>query len=51
MHARQKIGSSERQTCKALGVARSTQRYKAVKPKDDDSLRLALIRLAKQYGR
>ena len=34
-----------------LGVARSTQRYKAAAPEDDDSLRLALIRLAKQYGR
>jgi len=35
-----------------LGAARSTQRYKTASPKDDDdSLRLALIRLAKQYGR
>ena len=53
IHARQKIGSSERQTCKTLGIARSTQRYKAAKSKDDDddSLRLALIRLAKLYGR
>jgi len=33
-------------------VCRSTQRYKAVQPKEnDESLRLALIRLAKQYGR
>jgi len=31
-------------------VARSTQRYEAF-PGDDDSLRLALVRLAKQYGR
>jgi len=31
-------------------VARSTQRYKA-SPEDDESLRLALVRLAKQYGR
>ena len=52
IHARQKIGSSERQTCKAIGVSRSTQRYKAAQAKgDDDNLRLALIRLAKQYGR
>ena len=51
IHARQKIGSSERQTCKALGIARSTQRYKAAEQKADDSLRLALIRLAKKYGR
>ncbi|MEL7054328.1 MAG: IS3 family transposase [Cyanobacteria bacterium J06588_5] len=52
IRARQKIGSSERQTCKTIGVSRSTQRYTAAKPKDDDdSLRLAIIRLAKQYGR
>jgi len=31
-------------------VARSTQRYET-SPEDDDSLRLALVRLAKQYGR
>jgi putative transposase len=33
-----------------LGVARSTQRYEAA-PRSEDDLRLALIRLAKQYGR
>ena len=32
-------------------MARSTQQYKARKADDDDTLRLALIRLAKQYGR
>ena len=32
-----------------LGVARSTLHYQAV-PRNDDDLRLALIRLAKQYG-
>ena len=47
---RQKLGSSERRACRTIGVARSTQRYKA-SPEDDDSLRLALVRLAKQYGR
>ena len=50
IHVRQKLGSSERRTCATIGVARSTQRYREA-PKDDDSLRLALIRLAKQYGR
>jgi putative transposase len=35
---------------KTIGMARSTQRYKVL-PEDDDSLRLAVIRLAKQYGR
>jgi len=47
---RLKIGSSERRACRTIGVARSTQRYEAF-PEDDDSLRLALVRLAKQYGR
>jgi len=32
-------------------VARSTQRFNAVQKEDDDKLRLALIRLSKQYGR
>ncbi len=50
IHVRQKLGSSERRACKTIGVARSTQRYEAT-PVDDDSLRLALVRLAKQYGR
>ena len=47
---RQKLGTSERRTCEVLGVARSTLRYEAV-AKGEDDLRLALIRLAKQYGR
>ena len=50
IHVRQKIGTSERRSCKTIGVARSTLRYE-VTPDTDDSLRLALIRLAKQYGR
>ena len=33
-----------------IGLARSSLQYRAV-PKDDDALRLALIRLAKRYGR
>ena len=33
-----------------IGLARITLRYQTT-PKDDDELRLALIRLAKQYGR
>lgn len=47
---RQRLDTSERRTCKTIGLARSTQQYKAVS-QDDDDLRLALIRLAKQYGR
>jgi putative transposase len=50
VQARQKLGTSERRTCQVLGVARSSLRYEAV-PKTEDDLRLALIRLAKQYGR
>jgi transposase InsO family protein len=34
-----------------VGVARSTQQYKSATQHDDQALRLALIRLAKQYGR
>lgn len=48
--ARQKFGTSERRTCSVLGLARSTLRYQT-KSNNDDGLRLALIRLAKQYGR
>ncbi len=50
MHTRQKLGKSERRTCRVVGLARSTLQYRSAE-KDDDELRLALIRLAKQYGR
>ena len=51
IHVRQKLATSERRTCRTVGMARSTQAYKSRKADDDDeSLRLALIRLAKQYG-
>ena len=50
IHVRQKLDTSERRTCKTIGLARSTLRYQSA-AKDDDELRLALIRLAKQYGR
>ncbi|WP_282022529.1 DDE-type integrase/transposase/recombinase [Ruegeria faecimaris] len=50
MHARQKLGTSERRTCKVVGLARSSMQYQAVE-KNDDALRLAMIRLAKSYGR
>ena len=45
-----KLDISERRACAVLDVARSTLRYQA-KPTDDNELRLAMIRLAKQYGR
>lgn len=50
MHTRQKLATSERRTSQVLGVARSTLQYRS-RPATDDTLRLALIRLAKQYGR
>jgi putative transposase len=49
VHTRQKLGASERRVCRVVGIARSTMQYK-VMPRDDDALRLSLIRLAKQYG-
>ena len=48
---RQKLDTSERRTCKTVGMARSSQQYKPRTRTDDEALRLALIRLAKQYGR
>ena len=50
IRVRQRLDTSERRTCKTIGLARSTHQYKAVS-RDDNDLRLALIRLAKQYGR
>ena len=50
IETRQRLGTSERRTCGVLGVARSSMRYEAVESSEDDLL-LALIRLAKQYGR
>ena len=50
MHTRQKLNTLERRTCAVLGLSRSSLRYQA-KPQNDDALRLATIRLAKQYGR
>lgn len=50
MHTRQKLATSERRTSQVLGIARSTLQYGPT-PRTDDALRLALIRLAKQYGR
>ena len=50
IHTCQKLNTSERRTCLALGLSRSSLRYQA-KPTSDDELRLAMIRLAKQFGR
>jgi putative transposase len=51
LYVRQKLGTSERRTCKTVGLARSTHQYRTDPKKDDEALRLALVRLAKQYGR
>ena len=50
IHTRQRLNTSERRTCAVLGLSRSSLRYQA-KPQNNDALRLAMIRLAKQYGR
>ena len=50
IRVRQRLDTSERRTCKTIGLARSTHQYKAVS-RDDTALRPALIRLAKHYGR
>ena len=50
IHTRQRLDTSERRTCAVLGVSRSSLHYKT-KVQGDDALRLAMIRLAKQYGR
>ena len=51
IYVRQNLDTSERRTCKTIGVARSTLRYNSTIKNDDEELRLAMIRLAKQYGR
>lgn len=50
IHTRQKLATSERRTCKVVDLARSSMQYRAVE-QNDDALRLAMIRLAKNYGR
>ena len=47
IYVRQKLDTSERRTCKTIGLARSTQRYITIKKHDDEELRLAMIRPAK----
>lgn len=42
---------SERRVCRAIGQARSTQRYQRVKQDDEARLTEAIVRLASQYGR
>ncbi|MGY8956690.1 MAG: IS3 family transposase, partial [Alphaproteobacteria bacterium] len=50
IHTRQKLATSERRTCRVIGLSLSSLQYQPAR-KDDAALRLDLIRLAKQYGR
>jgi transposase InsO family protein len=45
------LGYSERRSCRALGVARSTVRYIPQPREDESALTAAITRLAAQYGR
>ena len=49
IHTRQKPATSERQTCQVIDLPSSSLQYRSA-PKDDKALRLALVRLTKQYG-
>ena len=49
-HIRQKLNTSERRTCLVLRLSHFSLRYRE-RPTSDDELRVAMIRLAKQYGR
>ena len=49
----ERLGLSERRACKAVGQPRSTQRYEARRPEDEDRLvaeMLELVRLHPRYG-
>ena len=46
-----KLGYSQRRTCRALDVARSTIRYIPQPREDESALTAAITRLASQYGR
>jgi len=51
IHSCQKFAVSQRRACRVLGVSRSTLNYKPADKNNEEALRLAMIRLAKQYGR
>ena len=51
IHCRQKLNTSERRTCNMIGMTRSSFRYQSAPKNDEEELRLALIKLAKRYGR
>jgi putative transposase len=45
------MGVSERRVCRALGIPRSTQRYRCRAAGDEDRLRTDVLGLATRYGR
>jgi putative transposase len=50
-HVRKVVGVSERRACQVLGQARSSQRYRSVKPKGDAALVAAMDQLRQRYKR
>lgn len=51
VHVRRVLGVSERRACRAMGQARSTQRYEARKPDKDGPLRKRLRVLSRRHPR
>jgi len=50
-HAQKVVGVSERRACQVLGQARSTQRYRSVKPDGDRALVVAMDELRQKHKR
>ena len=51
VHIQQKLGVSERRTCRVLTQPRSVQRHKSNKSGHEELLRRDVVRLASTYGR
>ena len=45
------MNTSERRTCSVIGITRSSFRYQLAPKDNEEELRLAMIKLAKRYGR
>ncbi|HEY5212638.1 MAG TPA: IS3 family transposase [Acidobacteriaceae bacterium] len=50
-HAQQKHEMTERRACRLANQPRGTQRYRAIRREDEDTLTQAIVQLASQYGR
>lgn len=50
-HVRQKLDVSERRVCRVIDQPRSTQRHLPLVRKDEERLRVEIVRLASRYGR